>query len=677
MTVKISRLVLLLMIPLSSVFAQQKADSVVQMDQITVTASRKARAVLSTPFAVDVLQRNAIDKQVSRTVPETLIGMPGVFIQKTNHAGGSPFVRGLTGNQSLILVDGIRLNNSIFRYGPNQYMTLVDPLIVDRIEVVKGTGSVQYGSDAMTGVINIMTRELSFSDKNKWTERLQSRVTETGMETTWRPEISYQGKRIAFSIGADTKMFGNLKGGDTTRFQVPSGYNEKAFDAKLKLDLGKNWIITIANQWLEQQDVPVYHKYKLENFAVNTSDPISRGFSYTKIKKTYARGIVNELNFFGARQFIKETRYAQKKENPMTRFERDAIETLSFGGEVNTKFSKHWEANSGIELYRDEVRSFRNDYVFIRINEANKRGLYPDNSRYTNLAIYSIHHLQFNKLTIEAGARFNQYNASIKDQTLGKIAIKPGALVFQGGLNYQLNKKLYVYANMSEGFRAPNIDDLGTLGIVDFRYEQPAYNLEPERSLNIETGIKYLGKRTAFSGSIFRTNLSGLITRIKTGEVISGYDVYTKINVDKGFVKGWEAQGQVKLFKGLSLQASATSLFGESVTKAQPLRRIPPFNSRIALEYRNKRFSSGLNFDHASPQRRLEAGDKSDNRIPIGGTPGFNVLHSYFSYECNNVITRLYVSNILNTDYRTHGSGINGMGRAVSLTTIVQFNQFK
>ena len=350
---------------------------------------------------------------------------------------------------------------------------------------------------------------------------------------------------------------------------------------------------------------------------------------------------------------------------------------MSFGGEVNTRFSKYWEANSGIELYRDEVRSFRNDYVNIRMDVANKRGLYPDNSSYTNLAIYSIHHLQFNKLTIEAGARFNQYNASIKDQTLGKIAIKPGALVFQGGINYQLSKKLYVYANMSEGFRAPNIDDLGTLGIVDFRYEQPAYNLEPERSLNVETGIKYVGKKTTFSGSIFRTNLSGLITRIKTGEVISGYDVYTKVNVDKGFVKGWEAQGQVKLFKGLSLQASATSLFGESVTKAQPLRRIPPFNSRIALEYRIKRFSSGLNFDHASPQRRLEAGDKSDNRIPIGGTPGFNLLNSYFSYETSNVITRLYVSNILNTDYRTHGSGINGMGRAVSLTTIIQFNQFK
>ena len=113
--VKFLTIVFVATVSVSNIFAQQVTDSVVQMDQITVTASRKARAILSTPFAVDILQRNAIDKQVSRTVPEALIGMPGVFIQKTNHAGGSPFVRGLTGNQSLILVDGIRLNNSIFR----------------------------------------------------------------------------------------------------------------------------------------------------------------------------------------------------------------------------------------------------------------------------------------------------------------------------------------------------------------------------------------------------------------------------------------------------------------------------------------------------------------------------------------------------------------------------------
>ena len=81
--------------------------------------------------------------------------------------------------------------------------------------------------------------------------------------------------------------------------------------------------------------------------------------------------------------------------------------------------------------------------------------------------------------------------------------------------------------------------------------------------------------------------------------------------------------------------------------------------------------------DHASPQRRLEAGDKADNRIPAGGTPGFNVVNAYAGFEKGFISTRVYLNNIFNTDYRTHGSGINGMGRAFSINTIIQFSQLK
>ena len=87
-------------------YAQERQDSIVQMEQVTVTATRKAQSLASLPYAAEVLQRNQLDRQLSRTIPEALQGLPGVFIQKTNHAGGSPFVRGLTGNQSLILVVG-------------------------------------------------------------------------------------------------------------------------------------------------------------------------------------------------------------------------------------------------------------------------------------------------------------------------------------------------------------------------------------------------------------------------------------------------------------------------------------------------------------------------------------------------------------------------------------------
>ena len=657
--------------------AQQSTDSIVQMEQVTVTATRKPQSLASLPYAAAVMQRSELDRQVSRTVPEALQGVPGVFIQKTNHAGGSPFVRGLTGNQSLILVDGIRLNNAIFRYGPNQYMTLVDPLIVDRIEVVKGTGSVQYGSDAMTGIINIHTQNLQFRDKPVWNEKLQSRLTGNGMETTWRPELSYQGKKIAFVVGADTKRFGDLKGGDTTGFQRPSGYSEKAFDAKLKFDAGRGWTITMANHWLEQDNVPVYHKYRLENFAVNSSDPISRGFSYLQVRKQYQKGLVKQMDYFVARQFIAEERYTRKNGSNTTRYERDAVSTRSAGADIFMKFTGFWDANSGVEFYDDQVRSIRNDFSSAMLPQGNKRGLYPDRSGYQNMAVYSMHHFSWNRLNAEAGLRYNRYVAALKDPVLGKVSLNPGALVFQGGISYRLAKKLYVFANASEGFRAPNIDDLGTLGIVDFRYEIPAYDLKPERSLNMESGVKYATRKTALSASVFRTNLSGLISRIKTPATIAGYDVYTKVNVDKAFIRGWEVQASVEPIKGLLFAASGTSLFGESITRSQPLRRIPPFNGRISAGYTRGKFSVGLIYDNASPQRRLEAGDKSDNRIPAGGTPGFNLLNAYAGFEKGFITSRLYFSNIFNTDYRTHGSGINGMGRAVSLTTIVQFSQLK
>jgi outer membrane cobalamin receptor len=657
--------------------AQEQADSIIQMEQVTITATRKVQKLESLPYAAEVLHRSQLNRQVSRTVPEALQGIPGVFIQKTNHAGGSPFVRGLTGNQSLILVDGIRLNNSIFRYGPNQYMTLVDPLIVDRIEVVKGTGSVQYGSDAMTGVINIHTQKLQFTDKPFWKEKLQSRLTGNGMETTWRPELSYQGKRIAFVLGGDIKKFGDLRGGDTTGFQRPSGYSEKAFDAKFKGDLGKGWTITLASHWLAQQDVPVYHKYKLENFALNSSAPISRGFSYLQLRKQFTKGLIRQLDFFTSRQFIVEERYARKNGSSLTRFERDAISTNAAGADIYTKFTENWDANSGVEVYADQVRSYRNDYSTTMILDGNKRGLYPDQSSYQNMAVYSMHHLHWNRLNIEAGLRYNKYLAKLKDQTLGNISLQPGAMVFQGGLSYRLAGKLFLYANVSEGFRAPNIDDLGTLGIVDFRYEIPAYDLKPERSLNMESGVKFSSVKTAVSVSVFRTNLSGLISRIKTPALVAGYDVYTKINIDKAFIRGWEAQTSFQPIPAFSLSASATSLFGESITRAQPLRRIPPFNSRIAAHYGKGKFSGGLMYDHASPQRRLEAGDKADNRIPAGGTPGFNVVHGYAGFEMGFISTRVYLNNIFNVDYRTHGSGINGMGRAFSFHTIIQFSQLK
>ncbi|MBD0259314.1 MAG: TonB-dependent receptor, partial [Cytophagales bacterium] len=119
-----------------------------------VTAQRFETDVFNRPEAIAVVGEEALRQRVPRSVPEALPGATGVFLQKTNHGGGSPFVRGLTGQQTLLLVDGIRVNNATFRSGPNQYLNTFDPQSLGRIEVLRGAGSVQYGSDALGGVVH-------------------------------------------------------------------------------------------------------------------------------------------------------------------------------------------------------------------------------------------------------------------------------------------------------------------------------------------------------------------------------------------------------------------------------------------------------------------------------------------------------------------------------------------
>lgn len=665
---------LILITPSHLLFSQE--DSVKNMNEVVVTATKRSTNWHELPYAAVSFSRKEAERNLSRTLPESLQGISGVFIQKTNHGGGSPFVRGLTGNQTLLMVDGIRLNNSIFRYGPNQYLTLVDPLLVDRVEAVKGTGSVQYGSDALTGVINVLTRTPVFSESPKWSARVTTRLTETKMERALRPELSYAGKRLAFMAGASLKNFGHLKGGDSTGFQIPSGYDERSVDAKLKIDLGKSWIMTGSLNTLKQTDVPVYHKYRLENFAVNDSDPVTRSLAYIKLEKQLSGDVFKSLNITLSRQSITEKRRSRKNGSNVLRTEEDRAATLGAVADLAHVFSSRWTANSGIEIFADGVNSERSDLDISLANSIPqfKRGLYPDDARYVNAALYSLHHIKFNRLRIEAGARYHWYQISIKDQDLGSVKVNPSALVFQTAFSYALTKQVNLYANLSSGYRAPNIDDMGTLGIVDFRYEVPAYNLKPEASLTREIGVKWMQGENRFSAAYFHTDLRNLINRIKTAQVISGYSVYKKENAEQGLIRGWELDADVKLSDGLRFSMMAAYLFGQNKTKSEPIRRIPPFNSSIRLYHQSKRLQAGFIADQAAYQRRLAQGDKDDNRIPAGGTPGFCIFNTYAGTTINNLSMRLYLNNIFNTDYRTHGSGINGMGRALSLMLIWNIN---
>ena len=658
--------------------AQDADSAIVDLKEVVLTAQRMETLPLQTPYSILKLSRKSLDEYGIRTTPEAMMRVNGVFIQKTNHGGGSPFIRGLTGNQVLLLVDGIRLNNSTFRYGPNQYLNTIDPYTVSNIEVAKGTGSVQYGTDALGGVLQVFTTNPDFfvSSGNHWSGKLHSRLVSGNMEKTGRGELLYSSNKLAVLTGFTVRDFGDLIGGDTTGRQSPSGYNEIAADFKLRYRLTAGWELIMAHQMLIQYHVPVYHKIRLENFAVNEMDPQQRALSYIRLRGKTGKKLFQQVEMTASWQYNKEGRNSQKNGSSTLRREQDKINTVGMTIDFSGTYSDNkWTAHSGMEFYHDRVHSLREDQQLQTGSTTSLRGLYPDGSGYGNYSMYSLHQVQFGRFIAMAGARFNLFDIRIKDTTLGKVQISPSALVGNAALLFRFHHHQSLYLSVSSGYRAPNVDDMGTLGIVDFRYEVPATSLQPEHSLHTELGYKYSGNKIDAELSLFYLKLKDIITRVKSdGQFINGYQVYQKENSEKAMLRGIEASINWQLVKTIFFSGSIAYAYGQNLSKNEPLRRVPPLNGRFSVVYRRKQLFAAAESFFASGQYRLAQGDKDDNRIPKGGTPGWTIFNLFAGLQLSDLRFNAGLQNIFNVDYRTHGSGINGAGRNIFLSVYLNLN---
>lgn len=578
----------------------------------------------------------------------------------------------MTGNQTLLLIDGIRLNNSTYRYGPNQYFNTIDLFSIEKIEVLRGSGSVQYGSDALGGTVNVFTHDVSFSENSLWGSSLFSRITSADMEQSLNGSLKFSSSRVAVRGGLTWRNFGNLKGGDTTGVQTPSGYSELDYDIKGKVLLSESTELTMYMQSVHQSDVPVYHKVVLENFAVNRMNPQNRRLGYVNVNHKIDAGLIKSVSLSASWQDTEEGRESRKNNSDVLRYENDKVRTLGFIAEAFSSDGNNWSASTGAEVYNDMVRSIRTDRNLTTGNISEKRGLYPDNSTLTSVAAFSLHTLDLEKWIISAGARFNTFVINVDDEVLGKTRLTPSALVGNFSVLRKLNSTSNLFISANSGFRAPNVDDLGTLGIVDFRYETPNFKLTPEHSLQYQTGYKYQGKVLRGEIFLYRNELRNLIVRnIVAGDTIDGYPVYIKENVERAFIQGVETAWELELGKSWKAGFSLTYTYGQNITKNEPVRRIPPLFGRINTEYSLKNLWIGAEWLGAAKQERLAAGDKSDNRIPAGGTPGWSIFNLNAGYDLNLLRINFSLQNLLNEDFRYHGSGINSQGRTALISLML------
>jgi hemoglobin/transferrin/lactoferrin receptor protein len=630
---------------------------------VNVVVSASRQPVASQRLAIPVYAAKVKSTQLMNT-PEVLSSVPGVFLQRTNQGGGSAFVRGLTGNQTLLVLDGIRFNNSTFRYGPNQYLNTIDPFSLDQIEVVRGSGSVQYGSDALTGAVHLISKKPTFGAK-AWSGQIVGRGISQGMELSGLARLQFQSERNSISVLAGKKSFGDISRGGGGSFQRPTGYEEQNVQVQYRAKLGEHFTLENLVQQNTQDHVPVYHKIQLENFALNEMTLQSYRRGYSRLTYQGQQNWLQSAEITASLQESIEERALQKKGSTTLRKEADQVRTAGIIASLKSEFIPGLHSSTGVEYYADGVRSSRQD---VSTKTTALRALYPDNSQYATFSAFSLHELAYRSWQVHAGLRFQQTSALLPDTTVGNSTISVGALVYDGGVSYALSPSFTVFASIASGFRAPNLDDLGSLGIVDFRYELPAYQLKPEYSLTKNIGFRVQNRLYRAEWSAFHTSLTNLITRIKTAEIIQGYPVYRKENVDQAYLYGFEWTQTLALGERFSVGNSISYVLGQNQTQNEPMRRIPPFNGNLSLNYQLDKGNISLLWLFADRQDRLSAGDKSDNRMNPGGTAGWGILQLQASYKLTpHIQLGMQGVNLGDVPYRMHGSGIDGMGRSLHL----------
>ncbi len=678
------------------------------LKEIVVTATRRESPLFTLPNSGRVFDRDTIAlNQQSRSTPEILQDVPSVLVQKTAQGQGSPFIRGFTGYRNLFLIDGIRLNNSTFRSGPNQYWSTVDHLGLERLELIYGPASVLYGSDAVGGAVNALTRKrLSYEPGLHLGGRVFARYSTAEDSFTERVEFEgNQGESLGFVGGVSMKSFGDLTAGSGSRDLANTAYDQ--FDADLRFDLFPTdklqW--TLLYQHSSQDDVPRTHRtVRSKSFHGTTVGPELRRDLDQQRDLAYSRWTLDEPVSFLDRVTL--TFSFQRQEQKRDRLRSGGRRDLS-GFHVNT-----WGAilqaeketplglwTFGSDYYYDSINSFRDNYRGGAYDSTDIQGPLGDEADSSLLGFFAQNEFSLLGIDWVAGVRLTSARVDAdrvdNPEVPGSDPTTPGNVIsitdtFRNAVGSLRGsapvhgEDWRIFFGASQGFRSPTVHDLTSFDSTSV-FEVPTQNLDPENFLTLEVGVK--ADSEGLSGKLtgYYTFIDDLIVASPTGEVRENTPVVQKDNIGDGYVAGIEAEASYpidrewSIFGAIGWQSGKVDQIkfpsGEKVDK--PIDRLMPLSGIVGARLQPE--NTGLWLEaftrFADDQSRLSLRDQSDTeRIPPGGTPGWATLNLRTRYQANEAITvSAALENITNKDYRIHGSGQNEAGRNLIVSCEVRF----
>jgi len=654
------------------------ADSAVLVDEVIVTASRRAAAVSDLSLPVSAVDGSAVRRRALAV--EAVDAAVGGYLQQTTPGQGAAIIRGQRGSSLLHMIDGMRVNNAIFRSAPTQYFALLPGTAIDRIEVVRGTPASLYGSDAIGGVVQAVTHRPEFSTRDT-ASRGNVGVDFDSADESRRlaATLDVGNTRWQSSLSGEVYQSGDRRVGGGARLR-PSGYRSRAARAYFAATVedGPTWSFDLHSY--EQPNTPRTDEL-VPGFGA--SEPASAEFFFAPNERHYANLSRRRLDGLGgldwqvslAWQRIVDDRVTRDLGATVRRREQNSSDLygllVTTGAETGRT---NWLA--GIEVYADRVESARQEEDLQTGMLTPVAARFPDGAEQRQYALFGqATRWLGDGASLTAGVRAGSVHIELPAGGVTPAAsVRTTDVAGDLGVLVDVGGGWQWLANAGFGFRAPNVFDLGTLGNrPGNRFNVPNAALDSERAFQVDTGVRYRGDRLAVELVAYRLDYRDRIVSIGTGETTaSGRDIVQSVNAARAELTGVEFGAELTFGDTLSLRTVATLTRGTQrvADASEPADRVPPLGGYVELNWSGP---SGLSISAwlrgAARQDRLSARDRDDPRIDPNGTPGWGLVGGRVDYRgSGNWSVSVTADNLTDKRYRTHGSGVDAPGRRVALT---------
>lgn len=696
-----------------------------QLDEVVMSVSKWEQQRKDVPQKIVSIDARNIAFTNPQTSADLLQNSGKVFVQKSQLGGGSPLIRGFATNRLLLSVDGVRMNNAIFRGGNVQNVISIDPFTIKNTEVIFGPGSVIYGSDAIGGVMNFFTKSPRFSNTDSLTVsgKVDYRFASANTENTVHVDFNFGHQTWASYTSFTYNSFNDLTMGahgpdsylrnsfvtrengqdvlvtnNNPEKQVSSGYNQVNFLQKFSYKPNKTWNYDLGLYYSETSDFSRYDRLIRPNSdgdGLRSAEwfygPQKWFMANFQVTQNGKNKFYDRLKLTTAYQHFEESRNSRDFQSAIRNTTKEQVDALSLNLDFENKKIGNLRLYYGAEYIFNKIGSVGQN-LNIDTNEISGAvARHPDGSTWQTIAGYLNGEYQIKpNLTILSGMRYSQVFIDAEFDTtffpfpFQEANVSSGALTGSLGVSWFPKADLQITLNGSTGFRAPNIDDIGKV----FDSEPgsvvvPNPDLVSEYAYNGELGIsKNFNDKVVLKGAAFYTYLVDALVRRDfefNGQSQIEYNgelsnVQAIQNAAKAYVYGFEFGVEAFMNENWSFLGNLTLTEGveeDDDGTDSAARHVAPTFADAHIVWKNQKWKADffLNYNGEIPFNDLALSERNkpfiyasdENGDPF--SPSWYTLNFRSQYQISNAFkTTLSLENITNQRYRTYSSGIVAPG---------------